>query len=260
MRSANRGPAGRASRWQEAASAADGRSADVEPSQVAVLRGEDEFAARTGHLFDAARATFACVCRDPGTWARAAARHRSVVPDRVSVRKLVSPAVLADERYRDQLRRLMAAGAQVRVSGSALPHETIIIDQRIAIIAGGRPPAGREYTVTTSPALVAGVHDLFRAAWGAATDFGTYLAGEAPPLLDDAARAILRALGGGHTDEAAARRLGLSLRTYRRRVADLMTALDAHSRFQAGLHAAALGLPPPRSAPGGGTSPDLDQA
>jgi hypothetical protein len=34
----------------------------------------------------------------------------------------------------------------------------------------------------------------------------------------------------------------VSLRTYRRRVADLMTVLDGDSRFQAGLHAGELGL------------------
>lgn len=219
------------------------------PNQVAVLHGDDEFAARTGHLFASARTTFACVCRDPGTWARAAARHRVSVSARVRVQKLVSPTVLADEQYRDQLRRMTASGAQVRISGSALPHETIIIDQRIAIIAGGHAPAAREYTVTTAPALVAGVNDLFQAAWVAATDFSSYLTGEEPPLLDDSARAILRALGDGLTDETASRRLGVSLRTYRRRVADLMIALDADSRFQAGLHAGELGLPGPRSAP-----------
>jgi hypothetical protein len=37
----------------------------------------------------------------------------------------------------------------------------------------------------------------------------------------------------GLSDEAAARRLGTSLRTYRR-VAELMAALEAGSRFQAG--------------------------
>lgn len=42
---------------------------------------------------------------------------------------------------------------------------------------------------------------------------------------------------GRHTDEAASRRLGVSLRTYRRRVAALMAALGARSRFQAGLRA-----------------------
>ena len=42
--------------------------------------------------------------------------------------------------------------------------------------------------------------------------------------------------------EAAARRLGTSLRTYRRRVAELMAALEAGSRFQAGVRAGELGL------------------
>jgi DNA-binding NarL/FixJ family response regulator len=214
----------------------------MEASQVAVLHGDDEFEARTGHLFAASRSTFACVVRDLGTWARVSARHRASVRAEVTVTKLVSPAVLGSEQYRDQLRRITAAGVQVRVSPSALPHETIIIDQRIAIIAGGHTPSGREYTVTSSPALVAGVNDLFKAAWSAAVDFGCYLTREAPPLLDDPARAVLRALGEGLTDEAASRRLGVSLRTYRRRVADLLTALEADSRFQAGLRAGELGL------------------
>jgi hypothetical protein len=116
----------------------------MEANQVAVVHGESEFAARTGGLFAAARTTFACVVRDPGTWAQAAARHRAKAQARLRVTKLVSPSVLANEPYRDQLRRMMAAGAQVRITGSALPHETIIIDRRIAIIAGGHTPAGRE--------------------------------------------------------------------------------------------------------------------
>lgn len=53
---------------------------------------------------------------------------------------------------------------------------------------------------------------------------------------------MLRALGSGATDEAAARELGMSLRTYRRRVAELLTSLEAASRFQAGLRAGELGL------------------
>ena len=53
---------------------------------------------------------------------------------------------------------------------------------------------------------------------------------------------ILTALNDGLTDEAAARALGLSLRTYRRRVAELMAAMGATSRFQAGSRARELGL------------------
>lgn len=53
---------------------------------------------------------------------------------------------------------------------------------------------------------------------------------------------MLRALGSGATDEAAARDLGMSVRTYRRRVAELLDVLEAGSRFQAGVRAGELGL------------------
>jgi DNA-binding NarL/FixJ family response regulator len=110
------------------------------------------------------------------------------------------------------------------------------------ILAGQETPTGREFTVTTSQILVDGVHSLFRAIWDAAVDLETYLRSDVPHLDTDS-RMILTALASGLTDESAARRLGVSLRTYRRRVAELMAALEADSRFQAGLRAGELGLP-----------------
>jgi len=53
------------------------------------------------------------------------------------VRKLMSPLALADEAQRAHLRRL-DGGAQVRISSAPLPHETIILDRRVAILAGHR--------------------------------------------------------------------------------------------------------------------------
>ncbi len=49
----------------------------------------------------------------------------------------------------------------------------------------------------------------------------------------------------------AARELSVSVRTYRRYVAEMMSLLGADSRFQAGVRAAELGLPPltPPAAP-----------
>jgi DNA-binding NarL/FixJ family response regulator len=157
-------------------------------------------------------------------------------------RKLLSPVALVDEEARAHLRLVQSKGALVRISGSLLPNETIIIDRRVMILAGRQTPTGREYTVTTSETLVEGVHSLFRAIWDSATDPETYLRSNVPHLdADD--RVILEALGSGLTDESAARRLGVSLRTYRRRVAGLMAELEADSRFQAGLRAGELGLP-----------------
>jgi DNA-binding NarL/FixJ family response regulator len=226
----------------------DGKHTErVADDQTSTVRGDAELIARTGHLFDAVHEEFACAARDMTTWSQPEAR--SVVARRVhtpgkdgfTVHKLWSPLVLADEAQRAHLRRLDAAGSQVRISSAPLPHETIILDRRVAILAGQPSPLGREYTVTTSPVLVGGVHSLFTAAWEAAIDLGAYLRGEVPELAPEA-REILRALGAGLTDEAAARRLGTSLRTYRRRVAELMAALDAGSRFQAGVRAGELGL------------------
>jgi DNA-binding NarL/FixJ family response regulator len=220
----------------------------VADDQTSTVRGDAELITRAGHLFDAVHEEFACAARDLATWSQPEAR--SAIARRVLahgpdggfvVRKLMSPLVLADEAQRAHLLRLDAAGSQVRISSAPLPHETIILDRRVAILAGQPSPLGREYTVTTSPALVGGVHSLFTAAWESATELGVFLRGELPELAPEA-REILRALGAGFTDEAAARRLGTSLRTYRRRVAGLMAALDTGSRFQAGVRAGELGL------------------
>jgi DNA-binding NarL/FixJ family response regulator len=215
--------------------------------QVFTVRGDAELVARAGHLFAGAQHEFVCAARDLNTWSQPAARQaisgrmRAGGEAGFAVNKLLSPAALADEATRLHLHRVMARGAQVRISSTPLPHETIIIDRRVMILAGRDAPGLREFTVTTSPTLVGGVYALFQAAWETATDLAAYLGGDVPHL-DANSLTILRALGAGHTDETAARQLGLSLRTYRRRVAELMAKLEAGSRFQAGLRVGELRL------------------
>jgi hypothetical protein len=240
-------------------------------AEIMTVHGDLELVARAGHLFSSAREEFLCAARDLDTWsqpeARAAVRVQMQAPGgTLAVRKLLSPVALITEESRRHLRTVSDHGAEVRIATTALPHETIIIDRRILILADADTRAGagsgsgsgrdsgagssgadsapgkdREYTVTTTATLVAGVHALFQAAWDTATDFHAFLHTDRPHLDSDG-RMILRSLGSGLTDESAARRLGLSLRTYRRRVADLLIVLDADSRFQAGLRAGELGI------------------
>ena len=54
-------------------------------------------------------------------------------------------------------------------------------------------------------------------------------------------RLLLDQLARGAKDEQIARTLGLSLRTVRRRVAELLDDLEASSRFQAGVEAVRRG-------------------
>jgi len=212
------------------------------------VRGDDELIERAGHLFAGVRTEFMCAARDLDTWAQPEARAfvrgrmKAASADGFIIRKLLSPVALAAEESREHLRLVSGKGAQVRISGSPLPHEVILIDRRAMILAGADTPGGREYTVTTARTLIDGVISLVEAVWDTAVDVDAYLRRDVPHL-DAEGRSILNALGSGLTDESAARRLGVSLRTYRRRVAELMETLEADSRFQAGLRAGELGLP-----------------
>lgn len=210
---------------------------------IVTLRGDLELRTRLSPLA-AGGGEFVNIAHDLDTFpgARESARLRTRPG---AVRKLFSPAVLADERDRLTLREMAVRGFQVRITAAPLPQGTVFVDRRTMILAEpvipGAASGSRRYTMSNVSALVAGAYALFEAAWEAAADLEGFLASDRP-RLDDAARSVLRALGSGITDEAAARQLGMSLRTYHRRVAELLAVLGAGSRFQAGIRAGELGL------------------
>lgn len=211
------------------------------------VHGEHELAVRTGHLFAKPEREFLCAASDLNTWSRREARVAAVgdmanrVQQGLTIRKLYSPAALTDEEQRLHLLDLRSAGAQVRIAATALPHETIISDRKAMILAGRTIRGEREFTATTSTILIEGVYAMFEAAWQGATPLTDYLAQDLPHIDADG-KALLQMLTTGLTDEVAARRMGMSLRTYRRRVAEMMRLLEAESRFQAGVRAGELGL------------------
>jgi hypothetical protein len=216
--------------------------------QVMELRGDLELWARLKPLAESDDAEWVNVARDLDTWpgAREAARRQMRRGPSPRARKLYSLAVLADERDREALGEMAAHGFQVRITTTPLPQGTVIIDRRTMIFTDPVLPAKaahgrRTYTMSAAPALVGGAYALFEAAWESATDVAALL-GAGRPEIDARTSRVLRALGSGVTDEAAARELGMSLRTYRRRVAELLVALNAGSRFQAGVRAGELGL------------------
>ena len=91
-----------------------------------------------------------------------------------------------------------------------------------------------------SPGVIAALHALFEQVWEQAKPLGE-VAHRDSRGLSDQERQLLRLLAGGLTDERAAQRLGVSLRTIRRMMSDLMTRMDSRSRFQAGIKVSALG-------------------
>lgn len=214
--------------------------------QVITLHGAADLKARAGHLM---RPTteFICAATDTSTWATVHGQHEALpqtnesVVAGVRIYKLFNHSALADPAGAEHIRMIAAAGALVRISATPLPHETIIVDGRIAILAGSGAGATRDFSVITVPDVIASVRSLVLGAWQAATDLADHLA-EHVPQIDEQGLIILRSLSAGQKDETAARQLGLSVRTYRRRVAELMELLGASSRFQAGVRARELGL------------------
>jgi hypothetical protein len=207
-------------------------------TDVVMVRGEAELFERTAHLF-AAATEISCAARDLHTWsvAHPTAPEREQAVRGLDVRKIYQPGVLFDPALAEHLRFIAASGARIRITEREI-NETILLDRRIAIVAGDRIGDVRGYTVVSSPALVQGIRSLFEAAWHDATDVASYQA----RFTELGAREILEQLASGCKDETAARALGVGLRTYRRRVAELMELLGASSRFQAGARAREAGL------------------
>ncbi|GAA3395505.1 DNA-binding response regulator [Streptomyces roseoviridis] len=132
----------------------------------------------------------------------------------------------------------------VRVPGRArvaesIPFKMIVVDRTVAAVPLDLRLHYNGLLLIRDPVVVEALVRAHHAAW----DTSQELAGLTPPSPDlpPQLRPVLEALLAGLTDETAAARLGMSPRTYSRRVGELMSALGATSRFRAGAEAARRG-------------------
>lgn len=136
--------------------------------------------------------------------------------------------------------QMLALGARVRVS-AVLPIRLLIVDRTSAMLPFDPEHREEGVILTTAPGMVGALCELFDRQWADAAPLAT------APRLDEATgltgseAELLKILSGGLTDEAAAKRLGVSVRTVKRRMEDLMRRLEAGSRFEAGYKAGKRG-------------------
>lgn len=151
-----------------------------------------------------------------------------------------------DEATSQAVERVAAAGCQIRV-GPVPSVPMLTTDLAAALLAAAQAAA----TVVTQEFLVKILRDLVDLAWSCAAPLAqthgataqTCMAPQAHDIVRHGLqRQILQLLAEGAKDETIARVLGISVRTCRRHVAEIMSSLDAVSRFQAGANAALLGL------------------
>ncbi|HET7690732.1 MAG TPA: helix-turn-helix domain-containing protein [Nocardioidaceae bacterium] len=132
-----------------------------------------------------------------------------------------------------------ALGEQVRVMAT-VPTRMAILGASVGLIPQRLGTDAERVLVLRQEAVVAALRSWFDALWDQAMPVPGFDAYAGPDTLGDR-RLLLEQLSSGAKDEQIARALGLSLRTVRRRVAELMESLGADSRFAAGAEAVRRG-------------------
>lgn len=161
---------------------------------------------------------------------RRGVRYRVLFPDRAR-----TIPVLAT-----RLGSLALAGAEVRTVPD-VPMDATVIDEALAVLPNARQDGRTDgVAMFRLPSVVSTIVELFERVWPSAVSL---IASDVPvgTELSERERELLALLSAGCTDESAAARLGVSVRTVRRMMSTIMNRLGARSRFQAGVKAADRG-------------------
>ena len=141
---------------------------------------------------------------------------------------------------RDYAESLQDQGAELQFA-DAVPYRIIVSDAARAVVPIVTDRHGKGAIITTEPALVTGLrhlaHGLFRGGRNL-RDVDPAAPSGRPCELE---LSVIRVMSLGLTDDAAAKRLSVSERTFRRYVAQIFDRLGATSRFQAGVRAVERG-------------------
>lgn len=134
-------------------------------------------------------------------------------------------------------------GAQIRYADH-VPMRMLVCDREVGLVPMHAADNGHSATLVRSEALTSVLVLTFEQLWSSAEPITLDDSATAPrDFVDvtDVDRTLLKLLSMGVKDEAAARHLGVSVRTVRRQIANLMERLEANSRFQAGMQAVQRG-------------------
>lgn len=242
----------------------DAARADLTSQQATVAELTADYAAlglrNTGgaeHLVgvDAVRTRLEQLSRDavhevwtftPGGAVSAAGRESARPLDRecfergVRMRSVYLDSVRNDPGTSEYATWLTSMGGQVRTV-PAVPMRMIICDREVAVVPVNAEDSRQGALVVRYQGVVRALAELFELVWAQGVPLGE---GSRPAAGNEASerdRVLLKLLSEGMTDQGIARKLGLSVRTIRRLMSDLMKRLDAQSRFEAGAEAVRRG-------------------
>jgi len=137
------------------------------------------------------------------------------------------------------IRERAEAGEHVRILAD-VPLRFAVMGSAVAVVSEDVGVPGERRLVIREEVLVGALAALFDGLWEKAMAVPG-LDGHRPIGDPSDERLLLGQLAAGAKDEQIARAMGVSVRTVRRRVADVLVELGADSRFQAGVEAVRRG-------------------
>jgi DNA-binding CsgD family transcriptional regulator len=217
-----------------------GASGDAPNRAVEVVIGRERVARRTSDLAATVETELLVFDTPPyaadleGEVARELVRLRRGV----AIRAIYSAAALRTPERLGSVRTVVRHGEQARVLPS-VPLKLAIFDRRTSVVPlTSTAEAVASVAVVHESGLLDALVALFETMWATAPRLDAPAAVESERSAD---AELLSLLASGVKDEAIARQLGVSVRTARRRITELMARLKATSRFQAGLEASRRG-------------------
>jgi sugar-specific transcriptional regulator TrmB len=158
-------------------------------------------------------------------------RDRRALARGVTMRTLYQHSARRSVATREYVEEVSKVGAEVRTLEEFF-NRLIIVDRRLAIVPGSH---GTDVAIAIhEPNLVAYLVDIFERFWERARAFTDREASTEREIAEDVHNMTIRMLVEGHSDNASAKRVGVSTRTYAGYVASLKSEYGVETRFQLG--------------------------
>jgi len=163
--------------------------------------------------------------------AEAIERDKRALERGVRMRTLYQHSARRSVATREYVEEVTTYGAEVRTLDEFF-NRLIVVDRRLAIVPGAE---GYQVAVAIhEPSLVAYLVDIFERYWERARGFTDRELNTEREVADDVHNMTVRMLVEGHSDNASAKRMGVSTRTYAGYVASLKAEYNVETRFQLG--------------------------
>jgi len=177
--------------------------------------------------------------RDTVGLALAIQRESALLERGATMRTLYQHAARRSSVTREYVAAVTQLGAEVRTLDEFF-NRMLVFDRRVALIPS--PDTLDAALAVREPTVVAYLVDVFERSWERARPFTTSDSSVLKDIAAEQRSMTMRMLIEGHSDPAAAKRLGVSPRTYAGYVADLKEEFDAETRFQLGYTIGRLGI------------------